>query len=380
MILNIIIFIAILALLVLVHEFGHFLSARKFKMYVEEFGFGFPPKIKAWKKGEMTWSINALPLGGFVKIAGEDGEIGPNDYIAEEKVVAQEETVEIIETGTKEVIVEEKITEIDKAAEIPRERFFSSKPIWQRIIVLISGVAMNFLLGWLILIIVFTFGTKPVVVVSQVFKDSPAYSAGIKEGDKIVGYSSMDSFISFINSHKGQQISLSVKNGQETRQVEVTPRISVPEGEGPLGVGLSAGGVEKEPFLKAIWDATKASWQIFTMIYTTLFKLIVGFFYGPNLFKYISGPVGIFEATSQAAGLGIGYLANLIAFISLNLAAINIFPFPALDGGRIIFLIIEKIKGSPVSTKIQQIVNGVGFALLIALILAVSVQDIGRLF
>jgi regulator of sigma E protease len=116
------------------------------------------------------------------------------------------------------------------------------------------------------------------------------------------------------------------------------------------------------------------------MIYTTLFRLIIGFFYGPNLFKYISGPVGIFEATSQAAGLGVGYLANLIAFISLNLAAINIFPFPALDGGRVIFLIIEKIKGSPVSAKIQQIVNGVGFALLIALILAVSVQDIGRLF
>jgi regulator of sigma E protease len=380
MILNIIIFIAILALLVLVHEFGHFLSAKKFKMYVEEFGFGFPPKIKGWKKGEMTWSINALPLGGFVKIAGEDGEIGPNDYIVEEKVIVQEESVEIIESGTKEIIIEEKITEIDKAAEIPRERFFSSKPIWQRVVVLISGVAMNFILGWLILIIVFTFGTKPVVVVSQVFNNSPAYLAEIKEGDKIVGYSSTESFISYVNNHKGQQILLNVQNGQKTRQVEITPRINVPEGEGPLGVGLSAGGVEKEPFSRAVWDGTKASWQIFTMIYTTLFKLIVGFFYGPNLFQYISGPVGIFEATSQAAGLGIGYLANLIAFISLNLAAINIFPFPALDGGRIIFLIIEKIKGSPVSARIQQVVNGVGFALLITLILAVSIQDIRKLF
>lgn len=380
MILNIIIFIAILALLVLVHEFGHFLAAKKFKMYVEEFGFGFPPKIKGWKKGETVWSINAIPLGGFVKIAGEDGDIGPNDYVAEEKIVAQEESVEVVETGTKEIIVEEKIIEIDKASEIPHESFFSSKPIWQRIIVLISGVTMNLILGWLILVVVFIFGTKPVVVVSQVSKDSPAYTSGIKEGDKIVGYSSMDAFISYINSNKGKQISLEVQNGQETKQIEVTPRINAPKGEGSLGVGLSAGGVEKEPFFRAIWDATKASWQIFMMIYSTLFRLIVGFFYGPNLFKYISGPVGIFEATSQAAGLGIGYLANLIAFISINLAAINIFPFPALDGGRVIFLIIEKIKGSPVSTRIQQIFNGAGFALLIALILAVSVQDIIRIF
>lgn len=380
MMLDVIIFIAVLAVLVLAHEFGHFFAAKKFKMHIEEFGFGFPPRLKSWKKGETIWSLNSIPLGGFVKINGEDGEIGKNDFVTEEKVVSQEEIVEVVETPTQEMIVEEKITTIDKAAEVPRERFFSSKPIWQRIAVLVSGVLMNFILGWVILVAVFTFGTKPVVVISQVFKNSPAYSAGIKEGDKIIGFSSMDSFISYVNENKGKEINLSVKNGQQTKEIKVIPRTDIPQGEGPLGVGLSAGGVEKEPFFKAVWNATKTAGMIFAMIFVTLFRLIASIFGGPNLFRYISGPVGIFQATSQAAGLGIGYLANLVAFISINLAAINIFPFPALDGGRILFLIAEKVKGSPVSTKVQRMVNAAGFILLIILILAVSVQDISRIF
>jgi regulator of sigma E protease len=380
MILNIIIFIAVLALLVLVHEFGHFLAAKKFKMYVEEFGFGFPPKLKGWKKGETTWSINAIPLGGFVRIAGEDGEVGENDFITEEKVTAKNEIVEIIESPAKEIIIEEKITEIDKAAEVPRERFFSSKPVWQRAVVLISGVLMNFILGWLILVVVFLVGTKPVVIVSQVMSGSPAQTVGIKEGDKISGFSSVDALISYVDEHKGQEISLTLLHNGQEETVKVTPRADAPQGEGPLGVGLMAGGAEKESFFKAIADATKTAFGLFIMIYALLFKLIVSLFGGANVFKYVSGPVGIFEATSQAAGLGMAYLANLVALISLNLAALNIFPFPALDGGRVLFLIIEKIKGSPISVKIQQIVNGIGFALLLILLLATSVQDVVRLF
>jgi regulator of sigma E protease len=397
MILNIIIFIAVLALLVLVHEFGHFLAAKKFKMYVEEFGFGFPPKIKGWKKGETTWSINAIPLGGFVKIAGEEGmdadshgldadsrgldkdQRGP-DVNLHGQVVRQEESIEVIESETEEIIIDEKITEINKTTEISSDRYFSAKPIWQRIIVLISGVTMNFILGWLILVVVFTVGTKPIVVVSQVSKDSPAYVAGIKEGDKIVGYSDMNSFISYVNDNKGKEITLTVKNGQDTKEIKVTPRENVPSGEGPLGVGLSAGGVEHQPFFTAVADATKTAGIIFAAVYVMLFKLIASIFGGPNLFRYISGPVGIYQATTQATGLGIAFLANLVAIISLNLAALNIFPFPALDGGRVIFLIIEKIKGSPVKTKTQQLINGIGFGLLLALVLAASIQDIVKIF
>ncbi len=380
MILNIIIFIAVLALLVLVHEFGHFLAAKKFKMYVEEFGFGFPPKIKSWKKGETTWSINSIPLGGFVKIAGEDGEIGENDFVTEERVTAQNEIVEIIDSPGKEIVIEEKVTEIDKAYEIPKERFFSSKPLWQRAVVLISGVLMNFIMGWLILVIVFLVGTKPVVVVSQVVNGSPAQIAGIKENDKISGFSSADALISYVDQNKGKEISLTLLHNGQEETIKVTPRVNVPSGEGPLGIGLITGGAEKESFFNAVADATKAAFGLFVMIYVLLFKLIASIFGGANVFKYVSGPVGIFEATSQAAGLGMAYLANLIALISLNLAALNIFPFPALDGGRVLFLIIEKIKGSPISVKVQQIANGIGFALLLALLLAASVQDVVRLF
>lgn len=380
MILDIVIFIAVLVLLVLVHEFGHFLAAKKFKMFVEEFGFGFPPRIKGWRKGETLWSINAVPLGGFVKIAGEEGDDEKKEFIATEKITSQEETVEIIDTPTKEVIIEEKTTVIDKAAEIPRDRLFSSRPLWQRIVVLISGVIMNLILGWLILVVVFSFGTKPVVIVSQVSSDSPAYQAGIKAGDEIIGFSTADQFVEYVNQHKGQQITLDVKLDQDTKQITVTPRKVVPQGEGPLGVGISSGGIEKEPFLKAFWDATKAAGELFALIFVLVIKMIVGIFRGENLFQYVSGPVGIFQATSQAAGLGIGYLANLVALISINLAAINIFPFPALDGGRVLFLIIEKIKGSPIKTSTQRLVNSIGFGLLILLVIAASVQDVTRIF
>lgn len=380
MIINVVIFIAVLALLVLVHEFGHFLAAKKFRMFVEEFGFGFPPKIKGWKKGETTWSINAIPLGGFVKIAGEEGSEETKEPVKSDVVESEEDTVEVIETATEEVIIEEKITRIAKDSEIPGDRYFSSKPIWQRVVVLISGVVMNFILGWLILIAVFTIGTKPVVVVSQVFKNSPAYTVGIKEGDKIVGFSDLNTFVNYVNSNRGKEITLTVQNGSNSKQIKVTPREFVPSGEGPLGVGLSAGGVERQPFFTAVIDATKTVGIIFGAVYVMLFRLIASIFGGPNLFQYISGPVGIYQATTQAAGLGIGFLANLVAIISLNLAALNIFPFPALDGGRVLFLIIEKIKGSPVRTKTQQLVNGIGFALLLTLILAASVQDIWRIF
>ena len=397
MILNIIIFIAVLALLVLVHEFGHFLAAKKFKMFVEEFGFGFPPKIKGWKKGETVWSINSIPLGGFVKIAGEEGDQDADNRDSntdsrgqnqeQTEIIAEEKEIGITTSGDvfeRDVVVEEKFfpqADADgRGQEIPKDRYFSSKPIWQRIIVLISGVAMNFILGWLILVAVFVVGTKPVVVVSQVAKDSPAYTAGIKEGDKIVGYSDLNTLINYVNENKGKEITLTVKNGQDTREIKVTPRVNIPQGEGALGVGLSAGGVERQPFFTAVADATQTAGIIFATVYVMLFKLIASIFGGPNLFQYISGPVGIFQATSQAAGLGIGFLGNLVAIISLNLAALNIFPFPALDGGRVLFLIIEKIKGSPIKTRTQQWVNGVGFALLLVLILAASIQDIVRIF
>lgn len=346
MIIDIIIFLAILAVLVLVHEFGHFVAARLSNMRVEEFGFGFPPRIKGWMKNGVLWSINAIPLGGFVKIAGEDGQ-----------------SSEIIQN--------------DASIHIPQN--FAARPIWQRALVLFAGVAMNFVLGWVLLSIIFMVGSEPSIVVTDVAPGSPAAQVGIEAGDIILEHQEVDQFVSYINQHKGKEIALSLRHSGEKKDIVVVPRENPPVGEGALGVALSNGGVERMSMPSALWEALKSAGRIFSFIYVMLFKLIASIFGGESLWGQVSGPIGIFKATSQAAGLGFLYVLNLVALISLNLAAINIFPFPALDGGRIIFLIAEKIKGSPVSTQVQQIVNGVGFGLLLLLMLVVTVKDVVRL-
>lgn len=375
MLIDILIFIAVLVVLVLVHEFGHFAAAKKFNMYVEEFGFGFPPRLFSWKKNETVWSVNAVPLGGFVKIAGEDGNNGEKDgggvAILKETVVRENEDVH----QEREVVMV-----ADDISDIPPHRFFSSKPIWQRAAVLFAGVVMNFLLGWLMLSGVMMIGAERSLIISQVSSDSPAKIAGIREGDKIIGFSEMDGFISYVNSKKGEEITLTIERGSERKEISLTPRIETPEGQGALGVLLLLGGAEKKSFLESISSGFSASVEVFSLIYVALFKLVASIFSGERLLSQISGPVGIFQATATASQLGIVYLLNFIGFISLNLAAINIFPFPALDGGRIVFLVLEKIKGSPVSVRVQQVVNGIGFALILLLILVVSVKDVSRLF
>lgn len=389
MILDIIIFIAVLVVLVIVHELGHFISAKKTGMYVEEFGFGFPPKIKGWKKGETTWSINAIPLGGFVKIAGEDGENGEEKKIDSgvQEIISEEKEIEITTSGDvfeRDTIVEEKF--FPKAGSnndtdvIPKDRYFSSKPIWQRILVLISGVAMNFIFGWLLISIVFSVGAQKAVVIADVAPNSPAQTVGLMPGDLVLGYNDVNKFISFIDQNKGKQISFQIDRGGDKKEIQITPRTQYPSNEGPMGVGLGLGGVDRMPIPQAIWEALKTSAMIFTFIYEMLFRLIASIFTGGNLFSYVSGPVGIYKATSQAVGLGVIYLLNLAALISINLAAINIFPFPALDGGRVVFLIIEKIIRRPVSIKVQQIINSVGFGLLLLLMAIVTVKDVIKFF
>lgn len=350
MIFDLLVFILVLAILVIVHELGHFLAAKKMGMYVEEFGFGFPPRIFSWKKKETRWSLNLIPLGGFVKIAGEEGE----------RSNQQEEE-----------------SEEEKA--IPSERLFSAKPIWQRLIVLIGGVLMNFLLGWLLLSLVFLFGEEKSLLISAIEANSPAEVVGLKAGDKILGFQEPESFVNFINQHKGKEVTLQIEREGEKKEIKVVPRPQVNAGQGALGVSLVAGGVEKLPWYRSFWEGFISAVKIFAFVFIMLFKLIIGFFTGANLLNYLSGPVGIYQVTTQAAGLGLIYLVNLVALISLNLAALNIFPFPALDGGRIIFLIIEKIKGAPVSVRTQQIVNAIGFSLLILLVIIVSIKDIAKL-
>lgn len=341
MILNLLIFIFVLAVLILVHEFGHFLAAKAFGMRVDEFGIGFPPRIGGVRKWGTLFSINWVPLGGFVKIAGEDGA--------------------------------------EPSANAPAQDTFWAKPIWKRIVVLAAGVAMNFLLGWFLLTLVYTAGTPQRVIVSEVSSGSPAAAAGFEQGDLLKGFATPQSFVQYVDEHKGQETSFSIVRAGQEKTLTATPRQNPPQGQGSLGIALAGGGAAGESVFVAMRDALVSAGEMFALIYVMLFKIIGQLFGGANVLQYVSGPVGIYQATADATGIGWAYLLNLVALISINLAALNIFPFPALDGGRVVFLLYEKVRGKPASAKIQEVVNTIGFALLIALLVFVSFKDVLRL-
>lgn len=338
MLTGIIFVIIFLSILILVHELGHFLAAKKFGLLVEEFGFGLPPKIWGKKKGETVYSVNALPFGGFVKILGENRE----------------------EDGHN------------------RERNFSFRPAWQRAVILSAGVFFNFLLGWAALSMVFMIGVPSVVVITDVQSASPAAEIGLLAGDKISGFSKVSDFIKYIDENRGKETILEIERNGSQMEFKVAPRINPPVGQGALGIGLVDAGLQKQNFFASFWEGLKTSIYMIKEIFIAIFTLIGKAFIGKASLEQIAGPVGIVKITAQAGSLGFIYLLQLLAMISLNLAVINIFPFPALDGGRLLFLVIEKIKGSPLNHKAESILNGIGFALLILLMIIVTIKDVAK--
>lgn len=339
---SIIIVLAGIAILILVHEFGHFIAAKFFNVKVEEFGFGFPPRLFSKKIGETRYSFNLLPFGGFVRLLGES-----------------------------------------PIAEVPEEdkpRSFSHQKAWRRATIIVAGVVMNFLLGWFILSGLFLFGTAQPVGITAVLPDSPAEQVGLKPGDIILGFDRAEDFISFVNENRGAEIRLNVKRGEETLTLNVVPRAEVPPGQGALGVGVGELGFPKLNFLASIGQGFLTAIAISITILVALFNLVIGIFTGQVAIEQFVGPVGIFQVASQAGGLGIAFLFNLVALISLNLMVLNIFPFPALDGGRLLFLLIEKIKGSPISPKRESAIIAAGFIFLLLLMIAITIKDIVYLF
>ena len=356
-----IIFIIVLGVLVFVHEFGHFIFAKRAGMKVEEFGFGFPPRLWGIKKGETVYSINAIPFGGFVKILGEEGEQRDNP------------------------------------------RSFSSKPVGARLMVIIAGVTMNFFLAVFLLMLANFFGLRigltddktasiarnKEVQIIEVSKDSPADKAGIILLDEVSGFklnglfkavSNAEDVQTFVHENTGQSITNVIKRNKEILEKVIVPRVNPPAGQGALGVSLALTGVVSYPWYEAVWrgvyDAVILT--INTVIgYFVLFKTLL---LKGKLIADVSGPVGIATLTGQAARMGINYLMQFTALISVNLAVLNIIPFPALDGGRALLIIIEKFKGSPINKKVEQLVNTIGFAFLIALMVYVTAKDISRFF
>ncbi len=338
---TIISFIGILIVLVFAHEFGHFITAKLARVKVQEFGIGFPPRIVSFKRGETTYSINAIPLGGFTKMVGEEDPTLPGSL--------------------------------------------ASKSIPVRILVLSAGSLMNILLPILLFSISFMIPHDMIlekVQVEEVAADSPAQTAGMEPGDIIlavnghtirnrgdVGY--------FIQLYLGSTINILLQRDQLTPQeVNLTPRWNPPEGQGATGIvitGIDSTTVrESEPIWKAVPSSIVHCWQILILFRNQ----VVGWFVGGTP-PQVTGPIGIAQITGEIAQAGISPLLEFAALISINLAIINIFPFPGLDGGRLIFVFLEWIRrGKRISPKREGMVHLIGFAVLLLLIIVVSYFDI----
>lgn len=344
-----IVVIAGLAILILGHEAGHFFVAKLFGMKVDEFGFGFPPRIKAIKKGETEYSFNWLPFGGFVKISGE----------------------------------EEQITNPEKLQSLSPEekkRYFLFQPAWKRFLVIASGVLVNFIIGWLAISFVLMAGASSLIVVNGVQPGSPAENAGIATGDIIKNYSSSGDFKNFINENRGRQTTFEIIRGGKDLKFTAVPRVSTGPNEGALGIEFSETGIERQNFSPALISGFKESILISQATISAFYELFKNLIVRGSLMDGVVGPVGIFVVAEQTGHFGLIYLLQLLGLISLNLAVLNLIPFPALDGGRLFLIILEKIKGSPVSIKTQSLVNGVGFAMLLFLMAIITVRDVVNLF
>lgn len=355
MIITILIFLLILSILVLAHELGHFWTAKKAGVAVEEFGFGFPPRLFKFKKNATIYSINLIPIGGFVKIKGESGE----------------------------------------AKDQPNS--FANKPYWQKTMILASGVTMNIILAFIIISIGFMIGLPTVIneqdklpnnireqkiQISYIYPQSPAELAGLKVGDTIITIDNQN-FVKatdlekYIREHQNSSLTLEVGRGNEKNLKEITPQLL--ENQGPekyLGVNLITTGIISYNIFFAIYHGFITTFSVLWQIITALFFLLKNLFSGQSITEQISGPIGVAVLTSQVSKMGWIYIMQFTALLSLNLAVINIFPFPALDGGRILFIIIEKIRGKPNNERIESIVHNIGFSLLMLLIVFVTYKDL----
>lgn len=427
--LTVIIFIIILGILIFVHELGHFLVAKRNGVKVEEFGFGFPPRllgiqrvyeqkrqkiseeitdihltvdsydlrsggevigaaevrkeeeidrvvlVKKWRLiwrnkkieenndessgNETIYSINWIPLGGFVKILGEGGEEKRNPHS------------------------------------------FAAKKIWRRALILVAGVVMNILLAIFLLSLGNIIGLPTViddsenitvakVQITQIEVNSPAQAAGLQIGDtaiEMLGVSGQLSDISkvsqvqdFTDQNKGKEITLTVERVKKSVEIKITPRINPPPGEGAMGVGLARIADISYPWYRAIWEGIVSTFSLIWLVIQALGMLLWQLISHGRVAGELTGPVGIYNLTGQAAQMGFIYLLQLTVLLTINLAIINILPFPALDGGRLLFLLIEKIKGSPVSQRVERAIHSAGFVFLIILMLLITVRDIIKIF
>jgi len=361
---SILLFFAVLFVLILVHEWGHFIVAKKTGMQVDEFGIGFPPKVFGFKIGETEYSFNLFPIGGFVRILGENG--------VEEDVV------------------------VDKT------RAFGSKSKLAQAAVLVAGVTMNVLFAWILLLAVFLIGVPTSVTpeeatdkaelrVTAVLNEAPAAEANIPPGAVIKNLQSGDdklteftptAFANFVNANKDQELTLTYEYEAELAVVSITPVTGlIAEDNERAILGLSLALVEniRQSFAEAVVSATVRTYELLVAITVGVVGLLASAVVFEADLTQVTGPVGIVGMVGDAASFGLTSLLLFTAVISLNLAVINMLPIPALDGGRLMFVALEAILRRPIDPIWMSRVNIVGFAFLILLMIAVTYSDILKL-
>ncbi len=348
-VISILAFLFVFGILVVIHELGHFLTAKLFKVGVEEFAFGLPPRLVAKKVGDTVYAINALPIGGYVKMIGED-TLEPNNPLS-----------------------------------------LQAKPPWQRLIILLAGSFTHFVLAFIIFFALALIQGKSVpngkVDVISTSPGSPAEQAGLKIDDKITSitgqtFKNSDGFLTIVGQNKGKLISLQVERNGQTLALTATPRLSPPAGQGALGVVVEGEQVsQKVGFLESLQIGVTSVGEVVSKTFEGLGTLLHSLFGAGRVPADISGPVGIAKISGQVAqSSGLLGLVVLLAIFAANLAVFNLLPFPALDGGRAVFVLFEWIFHRRVPADKEAIVHAVGIALLMLLVVAVTYKDILQLF
>ncbi len=362
----VLIFIAVIVALIVVHEFGHFIAAKLLGMRVDEFGLGYPPRAMIiTKKGDTLYTLNWLPFGGFVKIYGEDGLPSGST------------------SGT---------------------RAFSSKPRLAQGLVLIAGVAMNFLFAYMLITGALIIGTPRALApdevasaestelaVASVIPNSPAARAGLLPGDSIISakdtegqWRSVDpkSFSEFVDAGRGNVITLEIKRYGKDQSITATPVAGVVNTDSTryaLGVEVATVGVVPLSLPAAITDGASLTWNTIALTAVGLRHFFYSIFTLSADLSQVAGPVGIAGVVGSASMQGAGHLFSIMAIISINLALINLIPVPALDGGRLLFVIIESVIRRPIKANAAHAINTVGFVFLIMLMLVVTAHDIFKI-
>jgi len=359
---TVIIFLIVLAVLIFVHELGHFWAAKLFGIRVDAFAIGFGPKIISRKVGETTYLLRLIPFGGYVKIFGENPD-----------------------------------TDSLTGPDSPRS--IAMKARWKQAIVLFAGIFFNFLFAWLLYIVIFTNGvtattdgfekyadrfTDSRIMITQVLPGSPADKANVKLGDIISiidgNVTGVGDIQKYINENGNNPIKINLIRNEAHVIADVIPAPGLIEGKYAIGIAMQNVVDLRLPFFTSIYEGLHYTLIMIKDTVTGLFAFFSGIFLGTANFSDIAGPIGIAGIIGNAAELGLAYLLMITAIISINLGIINLIPFPALDGGRILFVAIEGVIRRRIPEKFTNIVNSAGFILLMLLMVLVTYKDIAKLF